>query len=143
VLCLGGKWFLCRHCYALPYTSHLETAQDRHCRKVRKIRDRLGTSHNLTESVWPWRKPKGMHWRTWEQLRQQEEQAQRLVLGELSAAVGSTVVVSRLRLGYSVENSWLRGDHGFEGYTVTQSFNTPRQPVDEMFASMFIKVIAS
>jgi hypothetical protein len=45
--------------------------------------------------------------------------------------------------GYSVENSWLRGDHGFEGYTVTQSFNTPRQPVDEMFASMFIKVIAS
>ena len=49
VLCLDGKWFLCRHCYELPYGSQQETAEDRHYRKVRKIRDRLGTSHNLTE----------------------------------------------------------------------------------------------
>jgi hypothetical protein len=45
-------------------------------------------------------------------------------------------------LRYSVENPWLRGDRGFEGYTVAQAFDTPRQSVDEMFASMFIKVIA-
>ena len=62
VLCGEGKWFLCRHCYELPYGSQQETAEDRHYRKVRKIRDRLGTSHNLTEPVWPWNKPKGMHW---------------------------------------------------------------------------------
>ena len=48
VLCGEGKWFLCRHCYELPYGSQQETAQDRHYRKVRKIRDRLGASHNLT-----------------------------------------------------------------------------------------------
>ncbi len=74
VLCLDGQWFLCRHCSALPYGSQQETAQDRRYRKVRKIRDRLGVSGNLMEPVSPWRKPKSMHWRTWERLRQQEEQ---------------------------------------------------------------------
>ena len=64
MLCGEGKWFLCRYCYELPYGSQQETADDRHYRKVRKIRDRLGISHNLTEPVWPWNKPKGMHWRT-------------------------------------------------------------------------------
>jgi hypothetical protein len=88
-----GKWFLCRHCYELPYGSQQETAQDRHYRKVRKIRDRLGASHNLMESIWPWNKPKGMHWRTWERLRQQEEQAHRLVLADLEGAL------ARLRWG--------------------------------------------
>jgi hypothetical protein len=87
VLCGAGKWYLCRHCYELPYGSQQETAQDRHYRKVRKIRDRLGASHNLTEPVWPWNKPKGMHWRTWERLRAQEEQAHRLVLGDLDVAL--------------------------------------------------------
>ena len=87
VLCGTGKWFLCRHCYELPYGSQQETAEDRHSRKVRKIRDRLGASHNLMESVWPWNKPKGMHWRTWERLRQQEEQAHRVVLTDLEGAL--------------------------------------------------------
>ena len=93
VLCGEGKWFLCRHCYELPYGSQQETAEDRHYRKVRKIRDRLGASHNLTEPVWPWNKPKGMHWRTWERLRAQEEQAHRVVLADLGAAL------ARLRRG--------------------------------------------
>jgi len=84
VLCGAGQWFLCRHCYALPYGSQQETAQNRHYRKVRKIRDRLGASHNLTEPIWPWQKPKGMHWRTWERLQQQEEHAHRLVLADLA-----------------------------------------------------------
>jgi hypothetical protein len=87
VLCGEGKWFLCRHCYALPYGSQQETAQDRHCRKVRKFRDRLGASHNLLESIWPGSKPKGMHWRTWERLRTQEEQAHWLVLADLELAL--------------------------------------------------------
>jgi hypothetical protein len=87
VLCGERKWFLCRHCYELPYGSQQETAEDRHYRKVRKTRDRLGTSHNLTEPVWPWNKPKGMHWRTWERLRAQEEQAHRLVLADLEGAL--------------------------------------------------------
>jgi hypothetical protein len=93
VLCGAGKWYLCRHCYALPYGSQQETAEERHSRKVRKIRDRLGASPNLTEPVWPWHKPKGMHWRTWERLRAQEEQAHRLVLADVEGAL------ARLRRG--------------------------------------------
>jgi len=93
VLCGEGKWFLCRSCYALPYGSQQETATDRHYRKIRKIRDRLGASHNLTEPIWPWNKPKGMHWRTWERLRAQEEQAHGLVLADLEGAL------ARLRRG--------------------------------------------
>jgi hypothetical protein len=73
VLCGYGKWFLCRHCYRLPYGSQSETPQDRRYRKVRKIRKRLGVSGNLMDPLWPWKKPKGMHWRTWEQLCRQEK----------------------------------------------------------------------
>jgi hypothetical protein len=87
VLCGEGKWFLCRHCYTLPYGSQQETAQDRHYRKVRKIRDRVGASHNLTEPIWPWNKPKGMHWHTWERLRAEEEQAHRRVLADLEGTL--------------------------------------------------------
>jgi hypothetical protein len=87
VLCGYGRFFLCRHCYRLPYASQCETALNRGYRKTRKIRTRLGASHNLMESIWPWNKPKGMHWRTWERLRVQEERAHRLMLAELGLAL--------------------------------------------------------
>ena len=34
ILCCRGKWFLCRHCYWLPYTSQYETRLDRLYRKL-------------------------------------------------------------------------------------------------------------
>lgn len=83
VLCSAGQWFLCRHCYDLPYSSQQETPADRRYRKVRKIRDRLGASPNLMASIWPWQKPTGMHWRTWERLRAQEEHVQWEILRDL------------------------------------------------------------
>jgi len=54
------RLFLCRHCYRLPYTSQCETRLDRLSRKLRKLQDRIGHQYN--------RKPKGMHWHTWERL---------------------------------------------------------------------------
>ena len=63
VLCGCDRFFLCRHCYRLPYTSQYETRLDRLSRKLRKLQDRIGHQHS--------RKPKGMHWRTWERLRDQ------------------------------------------------------------------------
>ncbi len=88
VLCLDGTGFLCRHCTARPYGSQQETAHERHYRKVRKIRTRLGVSGNVTEPVRPWTKPKGMHWRTWKRLRQQEAQAQWQMLCAMEAELG-------------------------------------------------------
>ena len=63
VLCGYDRLFLCRHCYWLPYTSQYETRLDRLYRKLRKLQDRVGEQYA--------RKPKGMHWRTWERLRDQ------------------------------------------------------------------------
>ena len=62
-----------------PYGSQCETPHDRSLRKVRTIRTRLGVSHNLTQPISAWQKPKGMHWRTFARLVAQEEHAQRAV----------------------------------------------------------------
>ena len=72
----AGTGFVCRHCIAQPYGSQCETPQDRSLRTVRKIRTRLGVNHSLLESIHPWDKPKGMHWRTFARLQQQEQAAQ-------------------------------------------------------------------
>jgi len=68
ILCGEGKWFLCRHCSQVPYTSQGETRLDRLHRKFRKLRDRLGPQYS---------RPKRMHWRTWERLREQALEAER------------------------------------------------------------------
>ena len=83
VLALGGRLFLCRHCYRLPYSSQCEAPVDRLYRKARKIHDKVGASHNLMEPVW--RKPKGMHWCTFERLCAQERDAHLQALHALVA----------------------------------------------------------
>lgn len=70
----AGKWFACRHCYNLAYQSQNETPLDRLTSKAQKIRMRLGGSASLME-FFP-EKPKGMHWRTYERLRAEAEQAE-------------------------------------------------------------------
>lgn len=66
-----GGHFRCRHCSRLRYASQSEPQLDRIARRAHKIRQRLGASMDLTEGIWE--KPKGMHWRTFERLRAQEE----------------------------------------------------------------------
>jgi len=73
ILYLGGRYFLCRHCYDLVYESQRESRTRRLHRKARKIRRRLGGEPDLNHPI-P-EKPKGMHWRTYERLRQEEEMA--------------------------------------------------------------------
>jgi hypothetical protein len=72
-----------RRCYRLPYASQCETALDRGYRKTRKIRTRLGVSHNMMERIW--RKPMGMHWCTFQRLRAQEAEAHLAVLEGMGA----------------------------------------------------------
>jgi hypothetical protein len=66
-----GRLFLCRHCYDLPYASQLEMPIERLIRKVQKIRKRLGANLSLSAPIG--KKPKGMHWSTFERLLLQEE----------------------------------------------------------------------
>ena len=73
ILYAGGRYFLCRHCYDLVYKSQRGNRMKRLVRKAQKIRQRLGGETGL-HHPFP-EKPKGMHWRTYERLRREEEMA--------------------------------------------------------------------
>ncbi len=76
VLYGAGKYFLCRHCYGLAYSSQHEGPSDRLLRKARKIRERLGASDNLLEPIMF--KPVNMHQKTFDRLRREADQANNL-----------------------------------------------------------------
>ena len=73
---MEGNYFWCRHCHGLAYSSQRESRPDRLMRKARKIRERLKASDNLTMPIW--RRPKGMHQKTFDRLRMEAEVANAL-----------------------------------------------------------------
>ena len=70
VLYGAGKYFMCRHCHNLAYSSQNENAALRAARKSRKIVEKLGG--DPYSDFFP-DKPKGMHWRTYDRLIRQAE----------------------------------------------------------------------
>lgn len=67
MLYIGGAGiFACRHCYQLVYTCQRETPDDRAARRADKIRDRLEWGRGILNDKGC--KPKGMHWKTFQQL---------------------------------------------------------------------------
>ncbi len=73
VVLYGGKYFRCRHCHNLTYSSQQESKSDRLMRKARKIRKRLGASNNLFKPILF--KPKNMHQETFDRLRMEADLA--------------------------------------------------------------------
>jgi len=68
-LYMHAAYFRCRTCCGLPYASQQETPLDRGLRKSRKLRRKLGHDGERGDPVlW---KPGGMHWRTFDRLRNQ------------------------------------------------------------------------
>jgi hypothetical protein len=63
----GGSVYACRHCHKLAYRTQRENAGDRAGSKADKLRDRLGWEAGILNGNGG--KPKGMHWRTFEQLQ--------------------------------------------------------------------------
>ena len=72
----AGEYFLCRHCYNLTYASQQESREDRLMRKARKISRRLGMGDDLMKLILF--KPKNMHQKTFDRLREEVEQAENL-----------------------------------------------------------------
>lgn len=66
LLYLGSRYFACRHCYRLTYTSQRETPNDRLARRANKIREKLEWEPGVFNGFGG--KPKGMHRRTFERL---------------------------------------------------------------------------
>jgi hypothetical protein len=69
----GGRRFLCRHCCGFAYESTRESATYRLMHRAQNIRRQLGGDGNLLD-LFP-EKPKGMHWKTYERLRELSERA--------------------------------------------------------------------
>ncbi len=75
-------YFICRVCCDLPYQSQGESVSDRAMRKTRRIRRKLDASMSLMEPIWT--KPKGMHWKTFERLKREAENAEHVSLYEIA-----------------------------------------------------------
>jgi hypothetical protein len=80
----GGKYFLCRHCYGISYSSQSEARYDRMLRRANKLRIALGGEPGTVNSIAP--KPKGMWQRTyqrkWFEIEWCENQADRLFIAK-------------------------------------------------------------
>lgn len=77
-LILYFKWkqFYCRRCCGLAYSSQRESEPDRLMRKAGKIRKRLEADDGFLMPIW--KKPKGMHQKTFDRLRMEADSASRL-----------------------------------------------------------------
>ncbi len=73
LLYLSSKFFLCRHCYDLTYTSQQENEVARLMSKAQKIRKKIGADPNLSIPILF--KPKYMHQKTFDRLRMQADEA--------------------------------------------------------------------
>ncbi len=73
-LYLGGRYFLCRHCWRLGHASQCEGPWDRSLRRADKLCRRLGVAERGREGGTP--RPKGMWRRTYHRLRGQLFDAQ-------------------------------------------------------------------
>lgn len=61
------RYYVCRHCGDLAYSSQCKNAGDRALNRAQDIRERLGGSGNMLMPFPP--KPKGMHWKTYTRLQ--------------------------------------------------------------------------
>jgi hypothetical protein len=71
----GSPFFACRHCLDLTYASQLERIGYRGVGQAMKIRMKLGGRADLFDPFPS--KPKGLHWKTYQRLKQMHDTAQK------------------------------------------------------------------
>jgi hypothetical protein len=76
----GSKWFASRHAFNLKYQSQSRSAHDRAIDRMWKLKNKLGGEEY-------WHKPKGMHWKTYERMVEEIDDAEDLCDGYLAEFV--------------------------------------------------------
>lgn len=82
----GGRVFACRQCNRLAFRSQREGDDDRTTRRAETIRRRLGWEPGILNGNRL--RPKGMHWRTFEQLRSEHDAHVKAALAGMAAKFG-------------------------------------------------------
>jgi hypothetical protein len=65
-LAAGGDWFASRQAYGMAYRSQNEASHDRQASRAHQLRRKLGGAAGF-DQPYPY-KPKGMHWKTYNQI---------------------------------------------------------------------------
>ena len=81
-----GKYFSCRHCCGLAYASQKEGKGDRATRQADTIRKRMGWEAGILNGVGG--KPKGMHWKTFLQLKTRHDALLQVSLRDIAQKLG-------------------------------------------------------
>lgn len=79
VLYLSGGQCACRKCFKLAYKSERENSTSRLFRKADKIRCRLGWGAGI--ALPDGRKPKGMHWKTFNRMKTEHDATVQRIFG--------------------------------------------------------------
>jgi hypothetical protein len=95
----NGSLWRCRHCHDLTYATRQAAPLYRLILKAQKIRERLEGNLGVLDDFPP--KPKGMHWRRYQRLRQTHDQA----ASEPAANPASFCQSDRLRVLASTSHS--------------------------------------
>ena len=82
----GGRVFECRQCHGLAYRSQREDAGDRAMRRANAGRRKLGWPAGIAFGPGP--KPKGMHWRTFSRLLQEQAADAGMVMARTNEWLG-------------------------------------------------------
>ena len=86
VLYAPGRYFACRNCCGLGYATQKEGVGDRASTKADKIRKRLGWQAGILNGDGG--KPKGMHWKTFLQLKSRHDALLQVSLRDISRKLG-------------------------------------------------------
>ncbi len=81
----NGRPWACRHCYRLTYATRQAIPRDRYLLRAQRIRERLGGSRSVIEDFPA--KPRGMHWRRYDRIREIHDRAADQALGMIAAWV--------------------------------------------------------
>ena len=81
-----GRYFACRQCCGLGYATQKESAGDRAATRADKLRKRLGWEAGILNGAGG--KPKGMHWKTFLQLKSHHDALVQISLQDMARQFG-------------------------------------------------------